>query len=311
MTGRLRSPALAAALAVVGLSTAAACTPPEPDVTSASPFAGTSPWRQPIPDDARIDPQSAAMIAAVQPQRALNANLVEFGIPIVSADSDTPTYSVSCSRVDYGICPFAGWPVPIPDGAAPNSGSDGVLVSVDESAGVIFEFWRAARSGDTWTTAFGAVNSLRGSGWGGAATGSGASRLGGVVRIHEIADGEINHALALQSNNACPTFRPPALKSDGTSSSPECIPEGARLQLDPALDLSTLDLQPGELAVATAMQRYGGYLMDVSDAPLSVSFELDRDAAVGELGQTYSDAGFRWDYDAMENVPWERLRVLT
>ncbi len=66
----------------------------------------------------------------------------------------------------------------------------------------------------------------------------------------------------------------------------------------------------GELAVGRAMQRYGGYLMDVANTPMSVSFERDRDAGPGELGPTYSDAGFRWDYDAMENIPWDRLRVL-
>ena len=312
MTSRHRRPGRSAALlAVIGVTAAAACsTAPEPDGTAASPFDAASPWRQPIPADASIDPQSAAMIAAVQPEPALYGNLIEYGIPVVPVDGDTPTHTVSCTRVDYGICPFAGWPVPIPEGAEPNTGSDGVLVSVDESAGTVFEFWRAAHDGEVWTTAFAAVNSLHGSGWGGAATGSGASRLGGVIRVAEIADGEIPHALALQSNNACPTFRTPALKSDGTSTRPDCIPEGARLQLDPAVDLDSLDLRPGELAVARAMQRYGGYLMDVSDAPLSVSFELDRDAAAGELGQTYSDAGFRWDYDAMENVPWDRLRVM-
>ncbi|MCH9734657.1 MAG: hypothetical protein K0U78_08910, partial [Actinomycetia bacterium] len=191
-----------------------------------------------------------------------------------------------------------------------NSGSDGVLVTVDEASGLIFEFWRAVKSGDQWSTSFGAVNSLRGSGWGGAATGSGASRLAGVIRMAEIAAGHIPHALALQSNNTCPTFRSPALKSDGTSTNDDCIPEGARLQLDPSLDLSTLDLSPGELAVATAMQRYGGYVMDVSAVPLSVSFELDTDAARGTLGSTYEDAGFRWDYDAMERIPWDKMRVL-
>lgn len=299
-------------LAVIAgvLAVAVGCTSPPTDGTLASPFDPDSPWRQPIPAEASVDPQSTAMIAAVQPERALIANLGEYGIPIVAVDGDTPTHTVACTRVDYGICPFAGWPVAIPDGAEPNSGSDGVLVTVDESAGTIFEFWRANHDGDTWSTEFAAVNSLRGSGWGGAATGSGASRLGGVIRVAEIADGEIPHALALQSNNACPTFRPPALKSDGYSTRPDCIPEGARLQLDPAVDLEALDLQPGELAVARAMQRYGGYLMDVSAAPLSVSFERDRDAAPGEVGQTYSDAGFRWDYDAMENVPWDKLRVL-
>lgn len=277
--------------------------------TFATPFEASSPWRQAIPPDAPVDPNSEAMIAAVQGERALHANLVKYGIPIYVANADTPTHTVSCSRTDYGMCPFAGWPVAIPDGAQPNSGSDGVLVSVEEDSGIIFEFWQATHDGDEWTAAFGAVNSLHGSGWGGAATGSGASRLAGVVRIDEIAEGEIPHALALQSNNACPTFRPPALKSDGTSTRSDCIPEGARLQLDPSLDLKALNLKPGELAVARAMQRYGGYLMDVAGTELSVSFELDR-TTPGELGKTYSEAGFRWDYDAMENVPWDKLRVL-
>ena len=50
--------------------------------------------------------------------------------------------------------------------------------------------------------------------------------------------------------------------------------------------------------------------MDVAGTPLSVSFELDTTATPGTLGETYTKAGFRWDYDAMENVPWEKLRVL-
>ena len=283
---------------------------PEKYGTLASPFSASSPWRQALPLNPSIDPNSAAMIAAVQPEPALVANLVAYGIPIYGANADTPVHAVGCTEVSYGVCPLAGWPVPIPEEAAPNSGSDGVLVTVDETSGTIFEFWRAVRDGDDWSTSFAAVNSLRGSGWGGAATGSGASRLAGVVRVAEIASGEIPHALALQTNNACPTFRPPALKSDGMSYREDCLPEGARLQLDPSLDLGTLGLAPGELAVATAMQRYGGYVMDVAAAPLSVSFELDRDAAEGTLGQTYQDAGFRWDYDAMERIPWDKLRVL-
>lgn len=304
-----RIPALAMVLALVAVSGGVSCSSPSAVETLANPFEASSPWRQEIPSDAPVDPNSAAMIAGVQAERALHANLINYGIPIYVANADTPTHSVSCTRVDYGICPFAGWPVAIPDGAEPNSGSDGVLVSVEKDTGVIFEFWRAVHDGDKWRTEFAAVNSLHGSGWGGAATGSGASRLAGVVRVDEIAAGEIPHALALQSNNACPTFRPPALKSDGTSSRSDCIPEGARLQLDPSLDLNALNLKPGPLAVARAMQRYGGYLMDVADAALSVSFELDR-TKPGELGETYSKAGFRWDYDAMENVPWEKLRVL-
>ena len=109
----------------------------------------------------------------------------------------------------------------------------------------------------------------------------------------------------MQTNNAC-NVSAPALKSDGKSTRPDCLPEGTLLQLDPALDLGKLKLKPGEQAVATALQRYGGYIMDVAGTPLSVSFELDTTATPGTLGET-TKAGFRWDYDAMENVPWEKL----
>jgi hypothetical protein len=288
----------------------AACSQPARFGTPANPFSASSPWRQAVEPNPPIDPDSEAMIAAVQPEPRLFANLIEYGIPIYETDADTPSYAVTCTKVQWGDCPLFGRPVSIPDGAAPNSGSDGVLVTVDDSRGISFEFWRAAKVGDRWQAAFGAVTDIRGSGWGGAATGSGASRMAGVIRIAEIESGDIPHALALQTNNACDSFRPPALKSDGTSTRKDCIPEGARLQLDPSLDVNLLNLTAGELAVATAMQRYGGYVMDVSGAPLSVSFELDTDAAPGTLGSVYQDAGFRWDYDAMERIPWDRLRVL-
>jgi hypothetical protein len=286
------------------------CSRPTDSGTLAVPFSPSSPWRQEIPSNPPIDPNSGAMIAAVQPKPALFANLIDYAIPIYGTSADTPSYTVTCTRVDYGTCPFSNRPVVIPAGAKANSGSDGALVTVDEAKGLSFEFWRAVKSGDQWSTSFGAVNSLSGSGWGGAATGSGASRLAGVVRMAEIADGHVPHALALQTSNACNTYRSPALKSDGTSTGQACIPEGARLQLDPSLDLNGLHLMAGELAVATAMQQYGGYVMDVSGAPLSVSFERDSDAAPGELGSVYQDAGFRWDYDAMEKIPWKELRVL-
>lgn len=280
------------------------------DPAAHSPFDVTSPWRQTIANDPAVDPNSAAMIAAVQRKPALIANLVAYGIPIYEASPGAPTFGVVCTETQWGVCPFAGWPVVIPDAAKPNLGADGAMVTIDRAGGMIFEFWQAAKVNQQWSASWGAVNSLGGSGWGGAATGAGASRLGGVIRVAEIAAGVIPHALALQTANACPTFRAPAVKSDGRSGHKDCIPEGALLQLDPSIDLTNLGLTPGELAVATAMQRYGGYVMDRSGAPLSVSFELDTGAGHGNVGETYKSAGFRGDYDGMERVPWKKLRVL-
>ncbi|EHB55962.1 hypothetical protein MycrhDRAFT_3156 [Mycolicibacterium rhodesiae JS60] len=304
-----RTPAafVAVSATVVTLAGLTGCSKQSAPVSS---FASSSPWRQLIPSDVELDRNSDAMIAAVQRERALNANLVEYAIPIYEVGPATPSYSVKCTEYTNSICPFAGWPVLVPDGAIPSTGTDGAMVTVDAASGTIFEFWRAVRKGEEWSASFGAVNSLRGSGWGGMSTGSGASRLGGVIRVSEIKAGVIMHAVALATDNACKTFRPPALKSDGDSVRDDCLPEGALLQLDPSLDLSKLNLTPGERAVAVALQRYGGYVMDVAGTSLCVIFERDASAGPGSIGETYTKAGFRWDYDAMEHVPWEKLRVL-
>ncbi|MBM7231129.1 hypothetical protein JTP68_11520 [Dietzia cinnamea] len=127
----------------------------------------------------------------------------------------------------------------------------------------------------------------------------------------EIERGAIEHALALQSDNACARgFRAPATKTDGRSDRPDCVPEGALLRLDQALDVDALGLPPAQLAVARAFQRYGGYVVDVGGSPLSVSFELVPDADGAYPGEVYRRAGLEWDYDRLEQIPWERLQLM-
>lgn len=282
-----------------------------PARASFEPFAPSSPFRTPIPDGAPLDPNSEAMVASATRGGGLFANLVAYGIPIYQTDAGTPRYVVECSITSWGRCPFDGYQVPIPDSARPHRGSDGAMVMVDHSTREIFEFWRARHADGRWTASFGAVMNLDGSGWGGTATASGASRLGGVIQISEIQQGVIPHALALQTVNACAgEFRSPATRTDGHSSRPDCLPEGARIRLDPAVDLSVLPLVPAVRMVARALQVYGGYVVDTGGAPLSVSFELDRTAANGSVGAVYQEAGLRWDYDNMPGVPWNRLQVL-
>jgi hypothetical protein len=276
------------------------------------PFAENSPFRTLIPADAEVDPNSAAMISAVDWDGSAYVSTIEFGIPIYTFDARTPRYSVPCIIADWGHCPFDGHQVPIPDDARPQYGSDGAMVVIDPDNRMIYEFWRAKHVDGAWTTQFAAVNSLDSSGWGGASTGSGASRLAGVVRVAEIAQGSIPHALAMESNNVCAkVFRPPALKTDGRSTTPDCLPEGAHIQLDPRLDINSLGLSQAERLMAEALQRYGAYITDFSGSPLSISFERDNTAAPGTVGKTYGAAGVRWDYDGMTHIPWNRLRVLS
>lgn len=298
---------LGTVVAFVGI-TGSAC---QSSVAKASPlFAPGSPFRTTIPANAALDPNSDAMIARISRREGVNAALIQFAIPIYQATADTPRHKVSCT-MSWGRCPFDGVDVPIPVGARPHQGSDGAMVVVDQGTRQAFEFWQAQDNGDQWATSWGAVTNIDGSGWGGGATASGASRLAGVVRIEEIANGEIPHALAVATSDACAgTFRPPAISTDGRSSRSDCIPEGTRIRLDPSVDLGALTLAPAVRTVARAMQTYGAFVVDRSGAPLSTSFELDTAAPGGSIGTVYQQAGLRWDYDDLPGVPWDRLQVL-
>lgn len=303
-------------MATVLLPTASsAASPPTTPWTypaSPQPFTSESPWRTTIPAGATVDPASAAMVARATRESAGYANLVEFGIPIYEVTAEAPRSVVRCTVVSlWGPCPFNGITVPIPVGATPHVGSDGAMVVIDYSTRTVFEFWQAAHTATGWTTSFGAINDLDGTGWGGGSTASGASRLAGVVRIAEVAQGVIDHALALQTDNVCAgVFRPPALGTDGQSWRSDCIPEGARLRLDPTVDLDGLDLTPALRTVAQALQTYGAFVIDRGGAALSISFERDPTADNQSIGRNWERAGLRWDYDDLSALPWGRLQVL-
>lgn len=277
------------------------------------PFNADSPFNVPVAAGAALDPDTAAMVARISRAGLGHANLVEFGIPIYAAAADTPRRMVRCTITEWGVCPLEqGSPRLIPDDAVPDAGRDGAMVVVDRAAGTADEYFQAAPTDAGWTTGWGEITSLTGSGWGGGTTGAGASRLGGVIRVAEIRAGEIPHALVLESDTACArSFRAPALKTDGESDRADCIPEGARLQLDPTIDVAAIpDITPGEVAVARALQSYGGYLIDRADTSLAIAFEVAPDASPSSPGEVYTQAGLAWDYYGMPHIPWDRLRVL-
>lgn len=308
-------PAVPATTSTLGSRTDATSTGARAPVAQ-PPFAPDGPFNRPIPPDPVIDAGSAAMVAYLARKNAAFAGLFEFGIPIWDGSDRSPRRWVTC-RMDpvWGACPFSGAPVPIPPGAHPHRGSDGAMVIVDWSNGHSYEFWQAQEAGDRWVTSWGAVQDLRGPGFGGkgSSTAAGASRLAGVVRVSEIEAGRIPHALAMSIDNACArTFRAPALKTDGESTRGDCTPEGARLQLDPAIDVDAIaGITPAERMVAKALQIHGAYVIDKGGAPMAISFELARDAiSASRPGAVYQAAGLAWDYFDMPRVPWARLRVL-
>lgn len=264
-------------------------------------------WDQ-IPTNPQLDPNSAAIANHLASGQHI-ANLYDYGVPIYEANSSTPRHNVDCLE-NWGTCALEQESVPIPSNAIPSLGSDAAMVVIDGTAGKSYEFWQFDFNGGNPTTSWGGVAPLSGDGRGrDLPTGAGLSRLAGVVTVDEIRDGRIPHALVFSTDSACRTvFRSPATKTDGSniSGGSVCIPEGARIQLDPTIDV---DAHPGlttaERVVARALQQYGAYVIDNGCARMGFVFETPH-------GKTdpYPGVGFEWDYYGMESIPWNSLRVL-
>jgi hypothetical protein len=97
--------------------------------------------------------------------------------------------------------------------------------------------------------------------WGGRATGW--PYHAGLVRLEEVLTGSIDHALLVAIQYGANTCWWPAYWSDGLEDDIAYeIPYGARIQLDPSVDVSTLGLKPAAEKVAVALQVYGAFLGD-------------------------------------------------
>ena len=235
------------------------------------------------------------------------ADIYEFGVPVWDANAATPRYHVNCTE-PWGACGLEQTTVPIPDNAKPSYGSDGAMVVIDWSTRKMYEFWQAGKVNGTWQTSWGGVNNVDGDGTTNGPIGAGVSRLAGVVRTGEIAQGRINHALVFSTNNACQSvYRYPATKTDGLSARSDCLPEGTRIQLDPSINVDAIaGMSPGERAVAKALQTYGAYAVDNGGANMAFVFETPSGEA-----DPYPGVGMSWDYYGFDHIPWNRLRVLT
>lgn len=241
-------------------------------------YADSSPLNTPIPDGAEADPRSPAMVAQLEREAERQGFLVSAGrftSPIAEADASTPRHDVVLRHEPYAGAVFVG--APIPEGARPSPDSDGGLIVLDRSTGCEFDYGGLRLEADgRWSAHFANALPLDGSGIypsGESPSASGFASAAGKIRPQELARGEIPHALTfgMEATKAGGPV-PPARASDGRSTLPGAIPEGARVQLDPQLDLGALDLEPWQRTVARALQRYGMFLVD-SGGSLAVSAE--------------------------------------
>jgi hypothetical protein len=267
-------------------------------------YAATSPLNTPIAGGAAIDPRSEAMVAQLVREvgeKGWAISSREYTMPLFRADARTNLVSV---RVRTRGTTHR---VPIPTGAFPSPGSDGHLAVIDGRKGCEYDFYRARRLSDgSWEAENFNALPITGSGIyprGLATRASGFANAAGLITAKEMARGRIDHALVFtMAATRAGGPVPPASSSDGTSSGEGTIPEGARLQLDPALSLESL--QPWQRVIARALQRYGMYLADTGGAV--ALFAQHPDSAPGARYPWGNDV----DYGYLPSWLVRHLRVL-
>ena len=309
--------------------------PAEPGELSSQPFRFFSPssiWNTEPAADAALDPDSEAMIAALDAlqgseqvaEKGPSINTTEYSVPIYTVPADQPTVQVHLSAGYLVPALRSAWSaVPLPAGALPSAGNDRHLVVWQPSTDRLWEFWHLRSEEGTWRAEWGGAieKASESSGvfgpeaWPGATRFWGASATsmsiaGGLITFEDLQGGRIDHALAMSVPNVRGgVYSSPAERTDGTSSEPFALPEGAHLRLDPSLDLASLHLPQVTMMLAEAAQRYGIF---VRDGARNVTFYAQDPTSLGT--NPYRGSGGYWEGSwprrLLSYFPWQRLQVL-
>ena len=288
-------------------------------------FGATTFWNSPLPPDAPLDPDSSNVAAELQDQVRdgfrsefpPTINTTSYAPPIYTVSRDQPRVRVHLDRPP-GYAPdleaaFAS--VPLPPAASPSAGSDAELVVWQPATDTLWEFWQLRRSDDGWHASWGGrmrevstgqgVFSRPHANWGTSA--SSLPLAGGLITPGELRRGEIDHALALGIPRVrADEFARPAQRTDGRSTCPHAVPEGAHFRLDPGLDIDALGLAPPVAALARAAQRYG---IIVRDRARAVVFYAQNPSTLA-TDPYPAILGGRSPSELLASFPWSHLRLL-
>jgi hypothetical protein len=294
-------------------------------------FAPDSVWNAPLAADAPLDPASPRLVAALAREaegerRARDGAWIQttsYSTPIYRVPADQPTVPVIVDNAS----PWASTlrralrAVPIPPDARPAAGTDAHLTIWQPSRDRLWELWKARRVDDRWHAAWGgAIERVSRSpgyytpeSWPGARTYWGATATSlpvaaGTITIGELERGRIDHALALNLPSLrADAYASPAQRTDGDDRSPDAIPAGARLRIDPGLDVRALYLPRVAEEIALAAQRYGMVVRDQTHH--AIGFFAEDPAPTGRNPYP-ALMDYRYPNELLARFPWDRVQVL-
>jgi hypothetical protein len=326
------SPQRPSAVAATASAPAADCCAVQPP-SGDSFFAPDSIWNRRLPADAPLDPTSGARMSSLlslinSPGHGTWINTNHASIPIYRVPPDQPTVHVTLDAPVPALQQAID-AVPIPANAVTASGSDSALAIYQPSTDRMWELWRARRASDGWHASYGGamqnvstnpgiyntsswpgVDSSQQWRWG--STASSLPVMAGTVTVDDLRSGHIRHALGAAAPQACAgAFSWPAQRTDGQSSAPDCLPEGAHLRLDPSLDLSRMGLPPITRMLAEAAQQYGIVIHDTTmNGPFVLYAEDPAPFGYDPYGGPNGLFGGVAPWNFMPKFPWSHLQLL-
>jgi hypothetical protein len=136
------------------------------------------------------------------------------------------------------------------------------------------------------------------------------SIAGGLITLEDLEKGQINHALAMAiPDPRAGVYASPAERTDGKSTSPLSLPEGAHLRLDPNLNLASLHLSRVMLMIAEAAQRYGIVVRDTASHVTLYAQDPTPTGTNPYLGPHGYFEG-KSPQQLLESFPWSHLQLL-
>jgi hypothetical protein len=142
---------------------------------------------------------------------------------------------------------------------------------------------------------------------------SSLSLVGGLISLEDLEKGVINHALEMAiPERSVSVFVSPAQRTDGQSTNPLSLPEGAHLRLNPNLNLAALHLPRLTLMLAEAAQRYGIFITDSSGASGVATFFAQDPTPTGTNPYAGPDGYFEGKRPSqlLASFPWDQLQLL-
>lgn len=292
-------------------------------------FSAGSFWYRPIPADVPLHANSANFVEEFLRQKSayygtVTIHMDSYSSPVYLADASAPT-----TKVSFWDCQNKGWvdqaleaqwtAVPIPSYAQPADGTDNEMTVYQPSTGNLWEFWRARKVNGQWQGCWGGQmkNVSAGNGiwpYPYGAMSTGLPFIGGQIKAEELKSGEIGHVIgiALADLEDRSVYSWPANRSDGTNPNhaPNRIPAGARMRLDPAVDVDALPIHPVAKVIARAAQKHGFVVWDRAG---SITLRSQNPKSYTALGQPdpYRELfNGTPEYAILDGFPWDRLQFL-